>query len=115
MSNEEIEKQNGCRKYSYNYLNTLPKIHYLSSYTSSKNTNTIVFINGENFSYNSVSMGYSVVNFGPFKQLPISFWGSDTISFQVPLNAPPGNYDIQVVNVLSPYPGYSNSIIYTII
>lgn len=114
MSNPEIEKQNACRKYNYNYLNTLPKIHSLSSYSSTQNTNAIVFINGENFSYNCVSMGYSAVNFGSFKQLPISFWGSQTISFQVPLNAPAGTYEVQVINILSPYPGYSNSVTYTI-
>jgi len=114
MSNPQIEKQHGCKKYNYNYSNVLPKINHLSIYSSPQNTNTIVFINGENFSYNSVSMGYSVVNFGRFKQLPISFWGSDTISFQVPLNASAGNYEIQVMNILSPYPGYSNSVSYTI-
>jgi hypothetical protein len=114
MSNPQIEKQNGCKKYNYNYLNILPNIHSLSSYSSAENTNTIVFINGENFSYNSVSLGYSVVNFGSFKQLPISFWGSQTISFQVPLNAPVGTYEIQVMNILSPNPGYSNSVAYTI-
>lgn len=114
MSNPEIEKQNGCKKYNYNYVNILPKIDSLSTYTSTQNTNTIVFINGENFSYNSVSMGYSVVNFGPFKQLPISFWNSDSISFQVPLNASAGNYEIQVMNILYPNPGYSNSVTFTI-
>ena len=115
---------NKCIKYKGFYPSFTPVINTLSKISSVNGVYSIVYINGLNFlpSCN----GTTFVNFGSFKNLPITFYSSFNISFVVQLNAPPGIYNVVVVNIYngnySPqvnesYPGiqnYSNSITYTI-
>lgn len=101
-----------------------PVIYTLSVTTSAAGVYSLVYINGSNF--NPPCNGVTFVNFGSFKNLPVTFYSSFDISFVVPLNAPIGNYDVVVTSVynnnFSPgvnqnYTGntnYSNSVTYTI-
>jgi hypothetical protein len=116
---------NGCRKVTKaSYPSFAPVINNFSVNSSGAGVYSLVYIYGINFL--PQVYGTTYVNFGPFKQLPITFYSNSCISFVVPLNAPPDNYTIVVVNIYnsnySPsvnhsYPGnpnYSNSNIYTI-
>ena len=87
-----------------------PQINSLSSYSSVSGVYTIISIVGNHFRQN----GYSVVNFGAYKNLPIIFLGSQNISFQVPTIAAAGTYNVFVENKIYPTQLYSNSVIYTI-
>jgi hypothetical protein len=81
-----------------------------------------VIITGNNFLPN----GTTYVNFGGFKNISISYFGSNNISFVVPTNASPGSYNIVVVNNYTSNFGshinnfyntnlnYSNSVTYTL-
>ena len=99
-----------------------PELFSLSVTTSANGTYSIVYVNGANFLPNS-----TFIQFGNFGYLPVTYYSSFNISFVVPLNAVPGNYNVKVVNLyngnFSPqinqsYPGnlnYStNSITYAI-
>jgi len=120
--------RSNCRS---EYPSFSPTIHSLSVTSSVSGVYSNVTISGSNFL--PPCYGTTYVNFGPFKQfsgyfthLPIIFYSTTTISFVVPLNVVPGNYNVQVGNVynnnFSPainqsYPGIpnvSNSEIYTI-
>ena len=102
-----------CRKYSYYYPNYTPEIMGLSIYSSAAGAYTQVNISGNNFSYGT-QIGYSVVNFGTYQNIPVTFYGSNNISFIVPIIAPPGVYNIQVVNIWHPTSNYSNILTYTL-
>jgi hypothetical protein len=114
-----------CRRYKSIYPNFSPSINTLSVSTSVAGAYSNVMINGYNFL--PPCYGTTYVNFGPFKQVPITFYSTSDISFIVPLNAGPGIYNVQVVNIyngnFSPsvnqsYPGnpnFSNSITYTLV
>ena len=113
-----------CRKYKGFYPSFTPTINSLSVSSSVRGAYSNVTINGSNFL--PPSYGTTYVNFGAFKNLPIIFYTTTTISFVVPLNAVSGTYNVQVVNIyngnFSPsvnqsYPGipnFSNSVTYTI-
>jgi hypothetical protein len=115
---------NSCLKYKSFLPSFKPGINNLSITTSATGIYSIVYINGSNFL--PPSNGTTYVNFGTFKQLPITFYSSFNIAFVVPLSATQGDYNVVVVNVyngnLSPpvnqtFPGklnYSNSVAYTI-
>lgn len=102
-----------------------PVISTLSVTTSASGVYSLVYISGSNF-IPPCNGGVTYVNFGSFKNLPMTFYSSFNISFVVPLNAPIGNYNVVVVNVynnnFSPSvqqnyrgnPNYSNSLTYTI-
>ena len=102
-----------CKKYKNTFPNFTPEIFYLSIYSSLSGVYTQVNIHGNNFSLGS-NIGYSVVNFGTYINLPVTFYGSTSISFIIPTNAPPGTYTIQVVNLLYPTSLYSNIVDYTL-
>lgn len=100
-----------------------PTIYYLSVNTSQAGAYSNVTITGNNFLPN----GTSYVNFGTdYTNIPISYYGSNTISFLVPTNAIPGSYEIIVVNNYTSNFGshinnfynsnlnYSNSVTYTL-
>jgi len=121
--NNTINRSN-CRRYKSVYPNFAPTINSLSVSTSVAGVYSNVMINGSNFL--PPCYGTTYVNFGPFKQVPITFYSTSAISFIVPLNAGPGIYNVQVVNIyngnFSPsvnqsYPGmpnFSNSVHYTL-
>jgi len=102
-----------CRKYSYYYPIFTPQILGLSIYSSEAGAYTQVTISGNNFSYGT-NIGYSAVNFGQYQKIPVIFYGSNNISFVVPASAPPGAYNVQVVNLWYPTSTYSNTLIYTL-
>ena len=102
-----------CRKFYYSYPNFSPQILGLSTYTSVAGVYTQVTLSGNNFTYGT-SLGYSVVNFGQYQNIPVVFYGSNNISFIVPTQALPGTYTVQVVNVIYPVSSYSNILTYTL-
>lgn len=118
-------KTNNCRKYKSIYPSFAPTIHNLSITSSISGKYKNVMIIGSNFL--PPCYGTTYVNFGLFKNLPITFYSTFNASFIVPLNAIPGSYSVQVVNIyngnFSPsvnqsYPGnpnFSNAIIYTLL
>jgi hypothetical protein len=111
-----------CRLYKSLLPSFTPVISNLSVTSSLAGQYSLVYINGSNFFPN----GTTFVNFGPYQNIPIVYYGSFNISFVVPLNAFVGNYNVVVVNLYngqfsSPvkysYTGnlnYSNSVLYTL-
>jgi hypothetical protein len=99
-----------------------PFISDISVKTSVAGQYSLVYINGLNF----LSQAITYVNFGTYTNLPITYYGSYNISFVVPLNAMPGQYNIVVVNIYNgqlstpisyTYAGnfnYSNPVVYTL-
>lgn len=118
-------KRSDCRKVKPFYPSFAPTINSLSVTSSGSGVYSNVMINGSNFL--PPSYGSTYVNFGPYKNLSITFYSTSAVSFIVPLNAVPGIYTVQVVNIyngnFSPsvnqsYPGipnFSNSITYTLV
>jgi len=118
-------KTNKCRKYKGFYPSFTPTINSLSVTKSDAGKYSNVMINGSNFL--PQCYGTTYVNFGIYKNLPITFYSTANASFIVPLNAVPGSYNVQVVNIyngnFSPSvnqsyagnPNFSNSIIYTVV
>jgi len=117
-------RAHNCRKYKSIYPSFTPTINSLSVANSVAGIYSNVMINGSNFL--PPCYGSTYVNFGSFKQLPIVFYSTSNASFVVPLNANPGSYNVQVVNIyngnFSPsvnqsyagVPNFSNSITYTL-
>ena len=105
---------NKGRTYKGFYPNVNPLIYNLSSDTSVHGTYSLVYITGNNFLFD----GSVRVNFGSFTNLPITFYGSTNISFIVPLDAPPGTYEVRVTSVdytqVTPAIIYSNYVNYTL-
>jgi hypothetical protein len=100
-----------------------PTVYYLSVNTSPAGAYSNVTITGNNFLPN----GTTYVNFGTdYTNIPISYYGSNHISFLVPTNAISGSYEIIVVNNYTSNFGshinnfynsnlnYSNSVTYTL-
>ena len=103
-----------CKKYVNTYPDFTPVIYSLSTYTTISGKYTQVNISGTNFTSGS-TIGYTVVNFGNFINLPINFYGSTNISFIVPIQASPGIYKVQVVNISHPNSLYSNIVPFIVI
>jgi len=116
---------NGCRRYKAGYPPFAPTIGSLSVTISGAGTYSLVYIYGTNFL--PPCYGTTYVNFGPFKQLPITFYSTSSISFVVPLNAQVGIYKVVVVNIYnsnfspavnqsySGNPNFSNPVSYQLI
>ncbi len=117
-------RNHNCRRYKSVYPSFTPTINSLSVTNSVAGAYSNVIISGSNFL--PPCYGTTFVNFGSFKNIQITFYSTSSISFIVPLNAVPGTYNVQVVNIynsnFSPavnqsYPGnlnFSNSITYTL-
>jgi len=107
-------KVDRCRKYKKSYPDISPVINSISQDISTAGTYGIINISGYNFFPNSTS-----VNFGNYNDLPISYYSSVMISFQIPATAIGGNYSIVVTNQITttvlPSLLYSNSVAYTIV
>jgi hypothetical protein len=114
-----------CRKISSSYPSFKPIINSLSVTSSVAGNYTLVYVDGANFL--PAVYGTTYVNFGKnYKNLPITFYSPNQLSFVVPLDAIIGIYNVFVVNVynsnFSPavnltYAGnlnYSNPITYFI-
>jgi hypothetical protein len=97
--------------------NIAPVIYSLSVNSSISKTYCSVIISGDNFNQ-------SYVNFGSFK-LPVTYFGSNNISFLIPLEASSGTYYITVVNIFNGFTSincssfgkevYSNAVSFTVI
>jgi hypothetical protein len=99
-----------------------PEIYSLSVYSSAPGAYSNVLISGKNFLPN----GTTYVNFGTYTNIPVSYYGSNNISFVVPGNAISGPYNVIVVNNYTSNFGshinnfynsnlnYSNSVSYTL-
>ena len=99
-----------------------PEIYSLSVYSSAPGAYSNVLISGKNFLPN----GTTYVNFGTYTNIPVSYYGSNNISFVVPGNAISGPYNVIVVNNYTSNFGshinnfynsnlnYSNSVPYTL-
>ena len=99
-----------------------PEIYSLSVDTSLASAYSFVGINGKNFLPN----GITTVNFGSYKNIPVTYSSSFSIAFVVPSAAPVGNYNVVVINTYnSNYSpninnfynqntNYSNSMMYTL-
>jgi hypothetical protein len=110
-----------CRGYNGFYPSFNPILNSLSVSSSPTGNYSLVYVNGSNFLPN----GTTFIKFDK-SYIPITYYSSCNLSFVVPLNTTPGNYNVQVVNVyngnFSPqvnqsYPGnlnLSNSLTYTI-
>jgi len=115
--------QEKCRKYKGFYPSFAPVISSLSITESIAGQYALVYI----FGYNFFPNGTTYVNFGQYKNLPITFYSSNNISFVVPLQAQSGTYNVVVVNIYNgnfstpvqyTYPGvlnYSDGVFYYLI
>jgi hypothetical protein len=111
-----------CRGYNSFYPSFTPMLESLSVTSSQAGSYSLVYVNGSNFLPN----GTTFIKFSGLGYLPVIYYSSFSLSFVVPVNALPGSYDVQVVNLYngnfsSPinqsYPGnlnFSKSITYTI-
>jgi hypothetical protein len=89
--------ESNCRKITNTYPSFTPSIFSTSTNTSQSGIYSLVYINGSNFL--PAVYGTTYVNFGTYKNLPITFYSTSQISFVVPLNAVAGTYNIVVVNI----------------
>ena len=71
-----------------------PEIYSLSVDTSLAGAYSFVGITGTNFLPN----GITTVNFGTYKNIPVTYSSSSNIAFVVPFNASAGNYNVVVIN-----------------
>jgi len=111
-----------CRKYKGFYPSFTPDIGYISTTTSVAGEYSYVAINGSNFLPN----GTTYVNFGNYRNIPVTYGSSFNIAFVVPTVALPGSYNVVVVNnysdnfsppVNQSYQGtlnYSTPVVYTL-
>jgi hypothetical protein len=95
------------------YPNITPVISFLSQDSSPAGKYTIVYISG----YNYLPFDTTRLNFGPYKNIPITYLSSYNLAFEVPLLSP-GTYNIQLAtinqNQLLPVYVVSNIVTYTI-
>lgn len=92
LSNSIIMKQ--CKRAKGFLPSFTPEIYSLSVDTSLAGAYSFVGINGSNFLPN----GITTVNFGTYKNIPVTYSSSFNIAFVVPLNAPTGYYNVVVIN-----------------
>lgn len=101
--------------------NINPIIYGLSTYKSSINNYTVVYVTGQNF----LPFDSSYIKFGQFENISVTYYSSFIISFNIPFSIfqtnnkiiKPGAYDVQVINInnstnLFPTTLYSNKVSY---
>ena len=84
-----------CRKFNGFYPSFTPLLTGLSVNSSPSGKYSLVYITGTNFLPNGVTF----IKFGNMGYIPVTYYSSFNLSFVVPLNAAPGNYAVQVVNL----------------
>ena len=92
--NSELFIRRNCKLAKGFLPSFTPEIYSLSVDTSLSGSYSNVVITGQNFLPN----GATYVNFGNFKNIPVSYFSSFTISFVVPISATIGSYNVIVVN-----------------
>ena len=107
-----------CRKYKSFYPSFSPVLNNLSIDSSPQSVYKVVNVTGSNFLPNNTTF----IKFGNYGYLPVIYFSSFNLSFEIPEDAKTGVYTVQVVNLyndnFSPqinrsYPGnlnYSNSL-----
>ena len=106
----QYRTQNRCRKFQSTQIDLTPEIYGLSTYSTHYKDFTTVYITGKNFFMN----GTTCVNFGSYQRIPVNFYSSFNLSFVVPINAVPGDYQINVTTFLYPTTATSNTLNFTI-
>jgi hypothetical protein len=107
--------QTACLTYNQGtYPDLTPTILYLDTYNADYTYTSIkpynVYVRGLNFSAN----GITSVTFGQYKNIPITFLSSNSISFIIPINSKPGEYNINIVNTNTYGSLSSNTVVFTI-
>ena len=96
--------------------NITPIISSLSTYTSESGKYKVIYVACNKFNFNTTSVTFSNAIFK--SSIPVIYFSTFSISFVVPINAPIGIYNIQVLIIdesrLSPNIVYSNIISYTL-
>uniref|UniRef100_A0A6C0IKJ1 IPT/TIG domain-containing protein n=1 Tax=viral metagenome TaxID=1070528 RepID=A0A6C0IKJ1_9ZZZZ len=105
--------QSKCKNIIKFLPNIRPQIYRLSANSSLAGVYTVINIYGNNFRMNGTT-GYSSINFGSYKNLPIIFLGSQNIAFEIPSNIVAGSYILTLENKIHPITLYSNSVSYTL-
>ena len=83
-----------CRKFNGFYPSFTPVLNTLSINSSVAGVYTLVYVNGSNF----LPWNTTFVRFGKYN-LPVTYYSSFNLSFVVPLDATPGTYNVEIVNV----------------
>lgn len=100
MATPNIKKNITCLQVSSKSPDFTPLIYLLSTDTCAYNTYTVVTVQGYNF-----FPGNTVIFFGE-TIVPISYYGSNGLSFVVPITSPKGTYEVRAANVTNFYPIY---------
>jgi hypothetical protein len=122
INNRKIINATKCKANKGFLPSFTPTLYNLSITTSATGAYVVVYVNGCNFLPN----GTTFVQFSKLGYIKPTYYSSFNLSFVVPLNALPDNYQVRIINLynenFSPtvnqsYAGnlnYSNSITYTI-
>lgn len=102
---------NRCRGYRAFAPDITPFISGLSTYSSVATNYTIVYVSGNNFSFQG-STGISTITFGNINNIPVTYLSPYNIAFVVPNTLGPGTYAVKVVNNNYPTSLYSNAVNY---
>lgn len=84
-----------CKAFTQTVPNYTPDLINLSTSSNIAGRYSFVLITGSNFLPN----GNTFIKFGSFGYIPVIYYNSFQVSFAVPINALPGNYEIYVVNL----------------
>ena len=95
MSSSSSSSSSSCKKNKGSLPSFTPVLLSLSVTTSNFGEYSLVYVNGSNFLPNGVTF----IQFGQFGYLPVTYYSSNNLSFIVPINARPGNYNVKVVNL----------------
>jgi IPT/TIG domain len=93
------------------YPDLKPTIVYFSTYTVkyelTKSRSFTIYVRGTNFT----KEGRTTISFGSYQNIPITFFSSTSISFIIPRQAIPGQYNVEIINVTPIGKVSSNTII----
>ena len=113
LPNNIFSSKGSCKIYKGYYPDYTPVITTLSPDSSTVGKYKQVYVYGNNFSMGS-KIGYTVIKFNNIT-IPVTFYGSDSVSFVVPVDLPAGVYPVQVMNILYPTSFYSNIVSFTLV
>jgi hypothetical protein len=84
-----------CRGYQGFYPSFTPILDSLSVTSSVSGAYSLVYVTGSNFLPNNST----VIKFGNYDLLPVTYYSSFNLSFVVPTSLVAGNYNVQVINI----------------
>ena len=94
-STNTMKSMRKCRKFVGFYPSFTPVLNSLSVSSSASGSFVEVYVTGQNF----LPQENTYIRFGSFGYIQPVFYSSFNLSFVVPLNATPGVYNVQVVNI----------------